>query len=187
MMLRFLGYAILAAVMTSDVAYTFTIQTCPVGKNSLSASVSRFHRSSVPAIPPSRALRSATKPRCSADQATSQRKYELKETRKDFTVVLPIDDSIRGKDVECAITKTCLLLGVRGERIIDAELWAAVKPDDSYWEIDSHGGRDRCVIIRRARPSLAPPRRPLAHLRRRRPCLVCCRSVVLACLPCAGT
>jgi hypothetical protein len=86
--------------------------------------------------------------KCSADAETTKFKYETKETRKDYTVILPIDEGVRGKDVECAITKSCLLLGVKGQRVIDAELWSAVKPDASYWEIDSYGGHDRCVVIK---------------------------------------
>jgi hypothetical protein len=148
-------YSIIAvSALFVDTVYAFTYPGTFVRHDSLRSSLDpnvrlmSTHPAQLRTIFPIRSRPHFTSLKCTTDTDTSKFKYEVKETRKDYTVILPIDEGVRGKDVECAITKSCLLLGIKGQRIIDAELWSAVKPDASYWEIDSDGGRDRCVIIK---------------------------------------
>ncbi|EKX39224.1 hypothetical protein GUITHDRAFT_114659 [Guillardia theta CCMP2712] len=63
-------------------------------------------------------------------------------------VVLPIEEDVKSRNIECEITKNIIFLSVNGNRILDGEMWSSVKLDDSYWEIDEYGGYDRCIVIR---------------------------------------
>lgn len=74
--------------------------------------------------------------------------YKVVDDKMKHLVAMPIGEDVKGNDIECKITKTCLLLIVNGKRIIDGEMWGEVIPNDSSWEIDEYENDDRCIVIR---------------------------------------
>lgn len=80
--------------------------------------------------------------------AEVEKPYRVVDDKLRHVVAMPISDDIKGRDIECKITKTCLLLSVNGKRIIDGEMWGEVIPDDCSWEIDGFENDDRCIVIR---------------------------------------
>jgi len=74
--------------------------------------------------------------------------YKVVDDKMKHLVAMPIGEDVKGNDIECKITKTCLLLIVNGKRIIDGEMWGEVIPNDSSWEIDKYENDDRCIVIR---------------------------------------
>jgi hypothetical protein len=84
----------------------------------------------------------------SAEEQGFKKLYRVEDEKIKHTVILPIGEETTSREIECTITKTCLLLSVDGKRVIDGELWGQVIPDESYWEIDEHGKDNRCIIIR---------------------------------------
>ena len=85
-----------------------------------------------------RSARAVFNTRCITDSGSTRPaglKYRVTDTRTELTIVLPIGDDVKSKDVEFAATKTCLFIGVKGQRAIDGELWAAIKAEDCYWEV----------------------------------------------------
>eukprot|EP00286_Rhodomonas_abbreviata_P027891 CAMPEP_0181304552 /NCGR_PEP_ID=MMETSP1101-20121128/9217_1 /TAXON_ID=46948 /ORGANISM="Rhodomonas abbreviata, Strain Caron Lab Isolate" /LENGTH=304 /DNA_ID=CAMNT_0023410329 /DNA_START=279 /DNA_END=1193 /DNA_ORIENTATION=+ len=97
----------------------------------------------------SRSMRPALRPQAQRFRVPSilaladgneKRDYTWKQDDKEVTVQIPCDPELRGKQVSCKILPSSLSLRI-GEKdpIFDNdELEETIKPDDSFWEIDSN-------------------------------------------------
>jgi hypothetical protein len=74
--------------------------------------------------------------------AKAEEGYEWTQGDKDISILIPIDESIKAKDVNYKLTPRNLVLGIKNRApLIEGELFSKVKPDDSYWEIDEVNGK----------------------------------------------
>ena len=73
--------------------------------------------------------------------------YSFTQTLNEVTVTVPSDVPIRSRDVVCTITKTHLLVQIKGVTKIDGDLHKAVKVGDSCWLIDNQ----RAVVVELAK------------------------------------
>jgi len=83
--------------------------------------------------------------------APAPRVWKFKDTAEQARVHFPIASAIKSKDIVWEPTPTSLKVGLRGHPpIIDEELFARIKVDDSYWEIATIGGKRsvRCVLVK---------------------------------------
>lgn len=61
-------------------------------------------------------------------------KYKWWQTEDEVTVTVPFPVGVKGKDVTCKMDIHHILIGLKGEApIIDGDLFAAIKLDDSTW------------------------------------------------------
>ncbi len=68
--------------------------------------------------------------------------YSWTQTSEQITIFMPIRALIKGRDIIYKLTPTTLILGIKGEQpVIDGLMFNAVKPDDSWWEIDTVDGK----------------------------------------------
>lgn len=69
----------------------------------------------------------------------SEKPYTWKQDDKTLTINLPCATDLKGKDVACVIQPSSISLSLRGSDTIfdNDDLEKPVKPDDSWWEIDS--------------------------------------------------
>ncbi|CAE8616264.1 unnamed protein product, partial [Polarella glacialis] len=66
---------------------------------------------------------------------------------EEVKVFIPIEDSIKAKDVDIKIGAKLLKAGLKGqEAIIDDALWKEVDPEESSWEINKDEGK-RCIVL----------------------------------------
>eukprot|EP00241_Pyramimonas_parkeae_P012208 CAMPEP_0114251956 /NCGR_PEP_ID=MMETSP0058-20121206/15561_1 /TAXON_ID=36894 /ORGANISM="Pyramimonas parkeae, CCMP726" /LENGTH=272 /DNA_ID=CAMNT_0001365821 /DNA_START=61 /DNA_END=879 /DNA_ORIENTATION=- len=73
--------------------------------------------------------------------------FEWTQSDSDVTITVPIESGVKGKDVVYELTPTTLKLGVKGAApVIEDSLIDNVKPDDSFWEIESVAGK-RCIVV----------------------------------------
>eukprot|EP00904_Undaria_pinnatifida_P000969 jgi/Undpi1/10873/HiC_scaffold_3.g01399.m1 len=64
-------------------------------------------------------------------------KYEWTQTLQELSVVVPITEGLKSRDVVCDITKSRLRVGVRGQPLlVDGEMYNRVKVDDSFWTLE---------------------------------------------------
>ena len=83
-----------------------------------------------------RALDAAQRKREAAEQATLP--YTWTQTIKDLDLTIPISATLRGRDLEVALTKSHLRVAIRGQNaIIDADLHKQIKMDDSTWTLET--------------------------------------------------
>ena len=74
--------------------------------------------------------------------------FRYQDSFSEIVIKMPIDENIKGKDVNYKLTATTLELGVKGqEPYVSGELWDVVKLDDSLWEIESDNKLGRCVSV----------------------------------------
>eukprot|EP00291_Cryptomonas_curvata_P031338 CAMPEP_0172206688 /NCGR_PEP_ID=MMETSP1050-20130122/33368_1 /TAXON_ID=233186 /ORGANISM="Cryptomonas curvata, Strain CCAP979/52" /LENGTH=273 /DNA_ID=CAMNT_0012885821 /DNA_START=38 /DNA_END=856 /DNA_ORIENTATION=- len=74
--------------------------------------------------------------------AGMEKGYEWSQGDKEVSILIPIDESRRAKDVIYKLTPRKLVLGFTNQApLIDGELFSKVKPDDSFWEIDEVNGK----------------------------------------------
>mmetsp|Transcript_9999 Transcript_9999/g.14725 ORF Transcript_9999/g.14725 Transcript_9999/m.14725 type:complete len:226 (-) Transcript_9999:69-746(-) len=63
-------------------------------------------------------------------------KYEWSQTLKDLTLEYPVTYGTRGKQVECTIAKSSLVLKVRGETLFNGSFPEDVIVDECFWSIE---------------------------------------------------
>ncbi|CAM9937541.1 unnamed protein product, partial [Laminaria digitata] len=64
-------------------------------------------------------------------------KYEWTQTLQELSVVVPIPEGLKSRDIVCDITKSRLRVGVRGQPLlVDGEMYNKVKVDDSFWTLE---------------------------------------------------
>lgn len=67
---------------------------------------------------------------------------------EEVTVLVPIGENIKAKDVDFKLTKKALKIGIKGqEPIIDDALWKEVDADESSWEISNDKDKGRCIVL----------------------------------------
>uniref|UniRef100_A0A7S3E4W4 Peptidyl-prolyl cis-trans isomerase n=1 Tax=Chloropicon laureae TaxID=464258 RepID=A0A7S3E4W4_9CHLO len=78
----------------------------------------------------------------------AEKKFTYKDEGGEIEITMPIDAAIKGKDINAVIKTRTLTLGIKGQdAVIDGdELIDTVRPDDSYWEIDTVEGQRSCVV-----------------------------------------
>lgn len=77
----------------------------------------------------------------------SDKAYDWSQNQSEITINIPIGSGIKGKDLIYELTPTKIKVGVKGETpVIEDSLIANVKPDDSYWEIETVDGK-RCLVV----------------------------------------
>ncbi|KAL5726995.1 hypothetical protein ACHQM5_000233 [Ranunculus cassubicifolius] len=63
--------------------------------------------------------------------------YSWTQTLHEATVIVPVPHGTKSRSVVCEIKKNHLKIGLKGEPpIIDGDLFASVKVDDSFWSIE---------------------------------------------------
>mmetsp|Transcript_42596 Transcript_42596/g.84700 ORF Transcript_42596/g.84700 Transcript_42596/m.84700 type:complete len:279 (+) Transcript_42596:91-927(+) len=66
---------------------------------------------------------------------------------EDIKVYIPIEESIKAKDLDIKFGKKTLKAGIKGqEPIIDDALWKECDAEECSWEIDTHKDK-RCVVL----------------------------------------
>eukprot|EP00931_Biecheleriopsis_adriatica_P036251 TRINITY_DN20891_c0_g1_i1.p1 TRINITY_DN20891_c0_g1~~TRINITY_DN20891_c0_g1_i1.p1 ORF type:complete len:252 (-),score=41.84 TRINITY_DN20891_c0_g1_i1:71-826(-) len=72
--------------------------------------------------------------------------YSWEETGRDgreLRVYVPVGPGVRHHDLRVELTESQLRIGVKGEpAVIDSDLCGLVKPEDSFWSIESRSGRN---------------------------------------------
>ena len=75
-------------------------------------------------------------------RASAEKAFDWKQDEKEISILIPIDESLKAKDIDYKLTPRTLLLGFKKSKpLIEGELFAKVKPDDSIWEIDEVNGK----------------------------------------------
>jgi hypothetical protein len=65
--------------------------------------------------------------------------YRWTQTLSDLNVFIPVPEGTRAKDVTVTISKTKLLVGLKGKPpLIDGALHALVKSDDCFWTVEDN-------------------------------------------------
>jgi hypothetical protein len=71
--------------------------------------------------------------------------YSWAQDREFITISMPIG-AVKGKDVIYKLSPTTLCIGIKGSApVIDGEIFSAVKPDDSLWEVEVVDGQRNVV------------------------------------------
>jgi peptidylprolyl isomerase len=66
----------------------------------------------------------------------------------DIEVFVPIDDKIKGKDLDIVITQKQLKVAIKGqEPIIDDVPWRTLDVEECSWEIDKDSDGRRCAVV----------------------------------------
>jgi len=75
--------------------------------------------------------------------------FNYDDSDEECRVVMPIDESVRSRDIEFDLRGSTLTLGIKGSTpIINEErLWGRVQPDECFWQIDDVDKRGRCVVL----------------------------------------
>lgn len=80
--------------------------------------------------------------------ADTDQKFTWTQTDNDVTITLPVDKSLKGKDVVYNLTGSSLTLGIKGQDpVINGELLSLTKPDDSTWEMDTVDGQRVVKVV----------------------------------------
>jgi hypothetical protein len=61
--------------------------------------------------------------------------YNWNQNEKEVELYVPVESSIKGKEINCQIKSTSLMLTVRGEVLINGNFYASVVPDECNWQI----------------------------------------------------
>ena len=70
------------------------------------------------------------------------RGFDWTQNDKEVSILVPIDESLKSRDVNYKLTPRTLLIGFKNSKpLIEGELFGKVKPDDSTWEIDDFNGK----------------------------------------------
>jgi hypothetical protein len=74
--------------------------------------------------------------------------YTWSQTDQDVTIIMPVESSMKGKDINCKIAPGSLTLGIKGrDPVLDGELSNLCKIDDSSWELETQNGQRSVKII----------------------------------------
>lgn len=69
-------------------------------------------------------------------------KYSWSQEGPELRIFMPIESTVKSKDIVYELHRKSLLLGVKGQPpIIDDALWKECFVDDSFWEIDTLDGQ----------------------------------------------
>ncbi len=81
--------------------------------------------------------------------------YSWAQDRESITVSMPIG-AVKGKDVVYKLSPTALCTGIKGSPlVIDGEIFSAVKPNDSLWEVEVvEGQRNVVAKLQKAKAQL---------------------------------
>jgi hypothetical protein len=81
--------------------------------------------------------------------------YSWAQDREFITISMPIG-AVKGKDVVYKLSPTALCIGIKGSApVIDGEIFGAVKPDDSLWEVEVvEGQRNVVAKLQKAKAKL---------------------------------
>ena len=69
--------------------------------------------------------------------------HDYQQTNKEMTLVLPLEPSVRGKEVKVKMTSIALTVVVRDQTLVQNSFFYPIKPDDSTWEIEDAKGAAR--------------------------------------------
>jgi peptidylprolyl isomerase len=73
--------------------------------------------------------------------------WKAEDEAEEVKVFIPIEDSIKAKELDIKIAKKTLKAGLKGQDpIIDDTLWMDCDPEESSWEIEKDQDK-RCVIL----------------------------------------
>jgi hypothetical protein len=68
--------------------------------------------------------------------------YDWTQNEKEVSILVPLDESLKSRDINYKLTTRSLLIGLgNGKPLIEGELFAKVRPDDSTWEIEDFTGK----------------------------------------------
>ena len=62
------------------------------------------------------------------------------QRNKEMTLVLPLEPSIRGKEVQVKMTSVAVTVVVREQTLLQNSFFYPIRPDDSTWEIEDAAG-----------------------------------------------
>lgn len=80
--------------------------------------------------------------------AETDPKYTWTQTDTDVTITVPVDKSLKGKDIVFNLTGSSLMLGIKGQDpVFNGELLNLTKPDDSTWEMDTVDGQRVAKVL----------------------------------------
>eukprot|EP00903_Cladosiphon_okamuranus_P012255 g11493.t1 len=75
-------------------------------------------------------------------------KYEWTQVLQELSVVVPVPEGSKSRDVVCDITKSRLRVGLKGQPpIIDGEMYNKVKVDDSFWTLED--GKEISIALQK--------------------------------------
>eukprot|EP00667_Euglena_gracilis_P018454 EG_transcript_19610 len=75
-------------------------------------------------------------------------KYSWTQDGPEIRVFMPIPATIKGKDINYALHRKSLVLGVKGqEPVIHDALYKEINVEDSYWEIDTVDGQRGVLLV----------------------------------------
>ena len=105
---------------------------------------------SEPTAEEQRVLDAAQRKKEAAEQATLP--YTWTQTIKDLDLTIPISATLRGRDLDVALTKSHLRVAIRSQNpIIDADLHKQIKMDDSTWTLETvPAGKEIAVHLEKA-------------------------------------
>eukprot|EP00008_Paramoeba_atlantica_P009236 CAMPEP_0201485524 /NCGR_PEP_ID=MMETSP0151_2-20130828/9617_1 /ASSEMBLY_ACC=CAM_ASM_000257 /TAXON_ID=200890 /ORGANISM="Paramoeba atlantica, Strain 621/1 / CCAP 1560/9" /LENGTH=144 /DNA_ID=CAMNT_0047869689 /DNA_START=107 /DNA_END=537 /DNA_ORIENTATION=+ len=66
--------------------------------------------------------------------------YVWSQTRREVLITVPVESSIRGRDIECNFTSTKIEIKVKSKgTILQGKLFSTIKSDDSVWTLEDNG------------------------------------------------
>jgi hypothetical protein len=75
-------------------------------------------------------------------------KYSWSQTLSEVNVSFPVPAAIKGKDVVFDISRTRLMVGVRGAQpIVDGELHDEIKTDEATWTLEQGAGGSKTINV----------------------------------------
>eukprot|EP00752_Nemacystus_decipiens_P009016 g8048.t1 len=75
-------------------------------------------------------------------------KYEWTQVLQELSVVVPVPEGSKSRDVVCDITKSRLRVGLKGQPlIVDGEMYNKVKVDDSFWTLED--GKEISIALQK--------------------------------------
>ena len=80
--------------------------------------------------------------------------YEWEQSNKEVTVLIPLDEGIRAKEINVKMTSLNVAVIVRGATVVEGALFYPIRPDDSLWEIEeTPSGRRLKIGMGKAKPN----------------------------------
>ncbi|CAB1112749.1 unnamed protein product [Ectocarpus sp. CCAP 1310/34] len=75
-------------------------------------------------------------------------KYDWTQTLQELSVVVPVPEGSKSRDVVCDITKSRLRVGLKGQPLlVDGEMYNKVKVDDSFWTLED--GKEVSIALQK--------------------------------------
>ncbi|CAM9253262.1 unnamed protein product, partial [Hapterophycus canaliculatus] len=74
--------------------------------------------------------------------------YEWTQTLQELSVVVPVPEGSKSRDIVCDISKSRLRVGLKGQPLlVDGEMYNKVKVDDSFWTLED--GKEVSIALQK--------------------------------------